>query len=84
MSREAYQIPTSSSGGAPGAGGSGLGGQRAPFDAGADANVTIKYICGDCGVDCPLRRNEPIRCKDCGCRVLYKERTKKMVQFEAR
>ncbi|KAI6086283.1 metallothionein-I transcription activator [Hypoxylon rubiginosum] len=80
MSREAYQIPTGSQG-APG--GPGGAGQRAPFDMDA-TNVIIKYICGDCGTDCPLRRNEPIRCKDCGCRVLYKERTKKMVQFEAR
>jgi len=28
--------------------------------------------------------NEPVRCKVCGCRVLYKVRTKRMVQFEAR
>ncbi|KAI0160875.1 metallothionein-I transcription activator [Hypoxylon sp. FL1284] len=83
MSREAYQIPTSSQAAAPGAGGAGgAGAQRSPFDV--DANAVMQYICGDCGIKCPLRRNELIRCRECGCRVLYKERTKRMVQFEAR
>ncbi|KAI1774885.1 hypothetical protein F4818DRAFT_417061 [Hypoxylon cercidicola] len=81
MSRETYQIPTSSQAANPGAG-SGSGAQRSPFDA--DPNIVMQYICGDCAAKCPIRRNELIRCKECGCRVLYKERTKRMVQFEAR
>ncbi|KAI9825565.1 MAG: DNA-directed RNA polymerase core subunit rpc10 [Phylliscum demangeonii] len=44
----------------------------------------IFYLCGECGDRVPLERGDPIRCKDCGHRVLYKERTKRMVQFEAR
>ncbi|CCU77072.1 metallothionein-I gene transcription activator [Blumeria hordei DH14] len=50
----------------------------------------INYLCGDCNAKIPLKRGDPIRCKECGHRVLYKERTKrqisiqKMVQFEAR
>ncbi|KAL5382762.1 hypothetical protein DPSP01_006321 [Paraphaeosphaeria sporulosa] len=31
-----------------------------------------------------LKKGEPIRCKECGGRLLYKKRTDRMVQFEAR
>ncbi|KAG4090813.1 hypothetical protein H8356DRAFT_1279443 [Neocallimastix lanati (nom. inval.)] len=44
----------------------------------------ITYICGSCGVDNEIRPKEPIRCRECGNRILYKKRTKRMVQFEAR
>ncbi|ORX55905.1 hypothetical protein BCR36DRAFT_581060 [Piromyces finnis] len=44
----------------------------------------ISYICGDCGVENDIRPKEPIRCKECGYRIMYKKRTKRMVQFEAR
>ncbi len=37
-----------------------------------------------CGVDNEIKPREPIRCKDCGHRILYKKRTKRMIQFEAR
>ncbi|KAI1334978.1 DNA directed RNA polymerase [Xylariaceae sp. FL0016] len=86
MSREAYQIPTaqgsSSSGG--GAGAAGGQPQRSAFDANPTDGVSIQYICGDCGFTSSLRRVDAIRCKECGCRILYKSRTKRMVQFEAR
>ncbi|KAH7080499.1 DNA directed RNA polymerase [Paraphoma chrysanthemicola] len=50
-----------------------------------DANArTVHYKCGDCDQDVPLKRGEPIRCRNCGHRVLYKQRTNRMVQFEAR
>lgn len=42
------------------------------------------YICGDCGVPNEIRAREPIRCRDCGSRIMYKKRVKRMVQFEAR
>ncbi|KAI8962971.1 hypothetical protein F5Y11DRAFT_346997 [Daldinia sp. FL1419] len=71
-SREAYQIPSST-----GAAGQAAGARSSAFDM--DAGVTMHYICGDCGVRFPLRRNDTIRCKECGCRVLYKERTKRLV-----
>ncbi|KAI1747398.1 DNA directed RNA polymerase [Xylaria longipes] len=77
MSREAYQIPTSQQGNAPG-GGTNL---SRTFDT---EGATMNYICGDCGFKFALRRSDTIRCKECGCRILYKERTKRMVQFEAR
>ncbi|ORX99248.1 RNA polymerase small Zn-binding subunit [Basidiobolus meristosporus CBS 931.73] len=42
------------------------------------------YVCAECGHDNEIKRKEPIRCRDCGHRVLYKKRTTRMVQFEAR
>ncbi|KAJ3292552.1 DNA-directed RNA polymerase core subunit rpc10 [Rhizoclosmatium sp. JEL0117] len=44
----------------------------------------VSYTCGDCGADNAINPREPIRCKECGHRILYKKRTKRMVQFEAR
>ncbi|KAI0396382.1 DNA directed RNA polymerase [Xylariaceae sp. FL0594] len=82
MSREAYQIPTSQTGGAGGgSGGAANALLRGAFDT---EGATMNYICGDCGFKFALRRSDAIRCKECGCRILYKERTKRMVQFEAR
>jgi len=43
-----------------------------------------KYRCGDCGFVNQLKLQDAIRCRACGFRVLYKIRTKRMVQFEAR
>ncbi|KAI1180479.1 metallothionein-I transcription activator [Nemania sp. FL0916] len=88
MSREAYQIPTAQGNAGAGGAGAGAGGAggglaaRGAFDV--DVGQTMNYICGDCGFKFALRRSDTIRCKECGCRILYKERTKRMVQFEAR
>ncbi|RKU48788.1 DNA-directed RNA polymerase core subunit rpc10 [Coniochaeta pulveracea] len=74
MSSEAYQPPT--------------GG--ASYGSGATGNATavegpsMRYICSDCANKFSIKKNDPIRCTECGGRVLYKERTKRMVQFEAR
>ncbi|PBP16181.1 DNA directed RNA polymerase [Diplocarpon rosae] len=74
MSRESYQVPTAVP--TPG---------RDSFGNGlAVEGPAIFYTCGDCSAKVPLKRGDPIRCKECGHRVLYKERTKRMVQFEAR
>ena len=43
-----------------------------------------KYRCGDCGRENQLKMQDPVRCKYCGFRVLYKIRTNRMIQFEAR
>ena len=44
--------------------------------AAVDVNArTVHYKCGDCDQDVPLKRGEPIRCRQCGHRVLYKQRT---------
>ncbi|KAJ1964106.1 DNA-directed RNA polymerase core subunit rpc10 [Dispira parvispora] len=46
--------------------------------------VAMVYLCADCGEDNEIKPKEPIRCRTCGHRVLYKKRTARMVQFEAR
>lgn len=52
------------------------GNNAADTAAGIDATSrTVVYKCGDCDGDVPLKRGEPIRCKNCGHRVLYKQRT---------
>ncbi|KAJ2781895.1 DNA-directed RNA polymerase core subunit rpc10 [Coemansia javaensis] len=42
------------------------------------------YDCMKCGKSNEIKIREPIRCFDCGYRILVKQRTKRMVQFEAR
>ncbi|RDW66272.1 hypothetical protein BP6252_09907 [Coleophoma cylindrospora] len=71
MSREAYTVPTT----APNLG------RDQSFSSEGPA---VNYLCGDCNSKVALKKGDPIRCKECGHRVLYKERTKRMVQFEAR
>lgn len=63
--------------------GQGSGGGAFDSSSGGSSSV-MHYICGDCAVRVPLEKGAPIRCQKCGARVLYKERTKRMVQFEAR
>ncbi|KIW13211.1 hypothetical protein PV08_08398 [Exophiala spinifera] len=59
------------------------------FASGVAANEAIggpavQYVCGECAAKVSLTKGDAIRCNMCGHRVLYKERTKRMVQFEAR
>ncbi|GKZ29075.1 DNA-directed RNA polymerase core subunit rpc10 [Aspergillus brasiliensis] len=79
MSREQYQVPNLGGGG---------GGQNAFGDSmgggGPMDGPVVAYLCGECNSRVSLKRGDQIRCKECGHRVLYKERTKRMVQFEAR
>ncbi|KAH8548360.1 DNA directed RNA polymerase [Umbelopsis sp. PMI_123] len=44
----------------------------------------MAYICAACGSENTIKPREPIRCQDCGHRIMYKKRTRRMVQFEAR
>ncbi|KAJ7283821.1 DNA-directed RNA polymerase I [Mycena rebaudengoi] len=44
----------------------------------------MEYSCADCGATNEIKSREPIRCRECGHRIMYKKRTKRMVQFEAR
>ena len=34
------------------------------------------YLCGDCGQTNEIKPKDPIRCRFCGYRILYKMRTK--------
>ena len=42
------------------------------------------YVCGACGHENTIKPKDPIRCRTCGYRILYKTRTKRLIQFEAR
>lgn len=44
----------------------------------------VPYVCGNCGSEVLLKPGDVIQCRDCGYRILYKKRTKRVVQFEAR
>ncbi|CAG9986723.1 hypothetical protein V2G26_012062 [Clonostachys chloroleuca] len=76
MSREGYQVPTASAGsGAVARGSTGMQDTR---------SSVMSYLCGDCGGSVHLGKDSTVACPHCAGRVLYKERTKRMVQFEAR
>lgn len=48
------------------------------------ANTQIPlYICGDCYSSQSLKNNDAIRCKDCGYRILYKQRMRKPMLYSA-
>lgn len=70
-----YQPPTTSQTGATG----GSTTYSSMNYSGADTSREVNYRCGDCDVEVRLQRGEPIRCKACGHRVLYKERTNRYV-----
>ncbi|PQQ02092.1 DNA-directed RNA polymerases II IV and V subunit 12 [Prunus yedoensis var. nudiflora] len=38
----------------------------------------VYYICGDCGMEIPLKPNDVIQCRECGYRILYKKRTRRI------
>lgn len=44
----------------------------------------VAYTCGSCGVELHLKINDTVQCTECGGRILYKKRTRNLVQFEAR
>ena len=50
---------------------------------GESQNV-VNYQCGSCGAVTALKASDPIKCRQCGYRILYKQRTKRMIQHEAR
>lgn len=47
----------------------------------ATRNPVMEYICADCAATNEIRPREPIRCRECGHRVMYKKRTKRMVRI---
>uniref|UniRef100_A0A1X7VS86 DNA-directed RNA polymerases I, II, and III subunit RPABC4 n=1 Tax=Amphimedon queenslandica TaxID=400682 RepID=A0A1X7VS86_AMPQE len=44
----------------------------------------VIYICGECHGENEIRPRDPIRCTQCGYRILYKKRTKRIIVFDAR
>ncbi|CAM1507553.1 Fc.00g071940.m01.CDS01 [Cosmosporella sp. VM-42] len=73
MPREEYQVPTAQS-----------TAQRGATRDTHDTRSVMTYLCGDCGGQVSLSKDALVACPHCAGRVLYKERTKRMVQFEAR
>ncbi|PFH32669.1 DNA-directed RNA polymerase II RPABC4 [Besnoitia besnoiti] len=66
-------------------GGSGMGRpQGAGLDDAGSQVEPVTYICGECGCDVMLQPNAAVRCRSCGSRILYKKRSRKMMQYEAR
>ena len=59
-------------------------GIKSASSSAAAGGPQTQYVCGDCNTRVRLGRGDAIRCSTCGHRVLYKERTRRMVQFEAR
>lgn len=39
------------------------------------------YICGDCHHENEIKARDPIRCRECGHRIMYKKRTKRSILF---
>ena len=37
----------------------------------------VEYRCGDCGAKNVIKKEDPVRCRQCGFRILYKTRTKR-------
>ncbi len=42
------------------------------------------YICGECHHENEIRPRDTIRCRECGYRIMYKKRTKRLIVFDAR
>ncbi|KAG4072590.1 hypothetical protein HA402_004679 [Bradysia odoriphaga] len=46
--------------------------------------AAMVYVCGECHHENEMRPRDPIRCRECGYRIMYKKRTKRLVVFDAR
>ncbi len=70
MNREAFVPPTSTS-------------QLSNAASGISAikYADVKYTCSNCATSFSLSKGDPVRCKECGGRVLYKCRTKRMGKY---
>jgi DNA-directed RNA polymerase subunit RPC12/RpoP len=42
----------------------------------------VEYRCGDCGARNVIKGGDPVRCRQCGFRILYKTRTKRCTYKE--
>lgn len=82
MSTEQYQPGQTNFGGSGTTGESNTGFQ-ASGSGFEDTTRPVHYLCGDCDNKVTLKRGDPIRCKECGYRVLYKERTNRLVERES-
>lgn len=59
---------------------SGLGSSK----SGDSVKTPMIYICGECHGENEIRPRDAIRCRECGYRIMYKKRTKRLIVFDAR
>lgn len=52
-------------------------GEGASSGSGVPIMRGVEYRCGDCGARNMIKGGDPIRCRQCGFRILYKTRTKR-------
>eukprot|EP00967_Tisochrysis_lutea_P040720 scaffold48968_cov19-Tisochrysis_lutea.AAC.4 len=45
------------------------------------ASAGVPYTCGSCGAEVAIKSGDVIQCRECGYRILYKKRTKRVVQL---
>ena len=50
----------------------------------AQPKQPMMYICGECHNENEIRPRDTIRCRECGYRIMYKKRTKRLIVFDAR
>ncbi|XP_035537221.1 DNA-directed RNA polymerases I, II, and III subunit RPABC4 isoform X1 [Morone saxatilis] len=55
-----------------------------PKDVQPPKQQPMIYICGECHTENEIKARDPIRCRECGYRIMYKKRTKRLVVFDAR
>ena len=60
------------------------GGSTPSANTAAATKQPMIYVCGDCHCENEIRPKDPIRCRECGYRIMYKKRTKRIVVFDAR
>lgn len=50
----------------------------------APKSSNMVYICGECHEENEISQKAPFRCRECGYRIMYKKRTKKIVVLDGR
>ncbi|KHJ96291.1 hypothetical protein OESDEN_03746 [Oesophagostomum dentatum] len=53
-------------------------------NAAAPKSTSMIYICGECHYENEIRPKDAIRCRECGYRILYKKRSRKLMVYDAR
>nr|XP_033789034.1 DNA-directed RNA polymerases I, II, and III subunit RPABC4 [Geotrypetes seraphini] len=46
--------------------------------------VNTEFYLIECHTENEIKARDPIRCRECGYRIMYKKRTKRLVVFDAR
>ena len=76
-SHEAYVPPSQQTFGGAAQGQTFGAGSTFAAVTGDPRGASMEYICADCASKVVLKKGEQIRCRECGHRILYKQRTKR-------